>query len=368
MRSKVSLVAASVVALGWATAHAQTGTSVDVDVGSGSRMGAETTDPSLPAPSTTTTSPGTTTTTPGTTITTPPGSNVNVDTGSGNVQVSPSPSTTTTTPPATTPPATTPPAGTNVDINTPGAGGVNVQTPPGTETDVDVNVPETPSATVPESSSAATTGAVTEPGMAAPAIPPPAVTPVDYDEDAAARRYGSRLGAGVLVGGGFEDFTSNGMQGITEYGGSWNARLILGARQFIGFEGAYVGSARSINTLGVDNDAVLVSNGAEGALRLNIPVQFDAGRSLISPFGFVGLGWQRYDVTNSAVSATSSIAGRDDVMTVPFGGGLALAYSAFMADARFTYRQTYYNDMLRSTLAGGNLNTWGVSGNVGFIF
>jgi hypothetical protein len=144
--------------------------------------------------------------------------------------------------------------------------------------------------------------------------------------------------------------------------------LILGARQFIGVEGAYVGSARSINTLGVDNDAVLVSNGAEGALRLNIPVQLNAGQSLISPFGFAGVGWQRYDVTNSAVSATSSVAGRDDVMTVPFGGGLALAHSAFMADARFTYRQTYYNDMLRSTLANGNLNTWGVSGNVGFIF
>jgi hypothetical protein len=36
-----------------------------------------------------------------------------------------------------------------------------------------------------------------------------------------------------------------------------------------------------------------------------------------------------------------------------------------MADARFTYRSTYYNDLMR---AGGNLNNWGVSGQVGFSF
>ena len=36
-----------------------------------------------------------------------------------------------------------------------------------------------------------------------------------------------------------------------------------------------------------------------------------------------------------------------------------------MADARFTYRATYYNDLLR---AGGNLNSWGLGGQVGFSF
>ena len=36
-----------------------------------------------------------------------------------------------------------------------------------------------------------------------------------------------------------------------------------------------------------------------------------------------------------------------------------------MADARFTYRQTYYNSHL---LPGGNLNNWGVGGQVGFGF
>jgi hypothetical protein len=52
-------------------------------------------------------------------------------------------------------------------------------------------------------------------------------------------------------------------------------------------------------------------------------------------------------------------------MTVPYGGGLAFAYGAFMADARFTYRQTYYNDLMRT---GGNLNSWGVGGQAGFAF
>ena len=32
---------------------------------------------------------------------------------------------------------------------------------------------------------------------------------------------------------------------------------------------------------------------------------------------------------------------------VPIGGGLEYAIGRFMADARFTYRATYYNDLLR---------------------
>lgn len=380
---KVALIAASVVALGWATAQAQT--SVDVDVGSesGSTTGTGAMDPALPAPSTTspsrsTTTPGTTITTPGATVTTPPASNVNVDTGapgSTNIEVTPAPSTTTTSPSTTSPSTTTTTPstpGTSVDINTPGAGGVNVQTPPGTDTDVDVNVPAAPSATVPESSGAAATGGVTEPEMGAapapvaPVAPAPyAAIPVDTGEEATGR-YGSRLGAGLLVGGGFEDFTGSNARSITGYGGNWNARLILGARQFLGIEAAYVGSARNIDALGLQNDAVLVSNGAEGALRLNIPVVYDQGRGLVAPFGFVGLGWQRYDVTNSS-TATSNLNDRDDVMTMPVGGGLALGYGAFMADVRGTYRETWRNDLLR-TAQGGKLNTWGVSGQVGFIF
>ena len=37
-----------------------------------------------------------------------------------------------------------------------------------------------------------------------------------------------------------------------------------------------------------------------------------------------------------------------------------------LADARFTYRQTYMNDLLRTT--GGKLNAWGVGTQVGVTF
>ena len=43
-------------------------------------------------------------------------------------------------------------------------------------------------------------------------------------------------------------------------------------------------------------------------------------------------------------------------MTVPFGGGFAFGYGGFVADARFTYRKTYYNNLVSG---GGNLDSWG---------
>jgi hypothetical protein len=101
----------------------------------------------------------------------------------------------------------------------------------------------------------------------------------------------------------------------------------------------------------------------EGALRVNIPLV--QGRSIVEPFGFVGLGWQHYSITNTN-TAVSDVNDSDDVMTVPYGGGLEFGYGSFLADARFTYRQTYYNNLLRTT--GGNLNNWGVAGQVGFQF
>ena len=53
------------------------------------------------------------------------------------------------------------------------------------------------------------------------------------------------------------------------------------------------------------------------------------------------------------------------VMTSSLGGGIAYAIGRFMADARFTYRPTYYSDMLRQ---GGSLTNWGVGGQVGVAF
>jgi len=205
-------------------------------------------------------------------------------------------------------------------------------------------------------------------------VPPPApVMPVPMESPGAPmpardnQTYNTaprmNLGAALLLGGGFEDFTNGNLRSMTSSGGSWNARAIAGTREYVGLEAAYVGTAHGINTLGASSNANLISNGLEGALRLNLPVM--RGLSMVEPFGFVGLGWQHYTVNNRNAS-TSDISDKDDIMTLPVGGGLEYSYRMFMADARFTYRETYYNNILRTT--GGNLNNWGVGGQVGVAF
>ena len=195
----------------------------------------------------------------------------------------------------------------------------------------------------------------------APAAVP--VQPIAADTPAPRRTVFNRVGGALLVGGGVEDFTSNNVQSMTSVGGFWNARAIAGTRQFVGLEAAYVGAAHSIDALGLSSNAALVSNGVEGALRLNVPVL--AERSMFEPFGFIGLGWQHYSLTNTSTSS-ADVANSDDIMTMPLGGGLEYAYGPFIADARFTYRYTYRNDLMRTQ--GGTLNNWGVGGQVGFAF
>src|SRR5262249_26803344 len=142
-----------------------------------------------------------------------------------------------------------------------------------------------------------------------------------------------RIGGGFMVGGGFEDFTNSNLRSMTGAGGSWTARAVAGTRQYIGAEAAYIGAARSVEALGVSTNALLVSNGLEGNLRANLPIVMRRAQ-LLEPFGFVGLGWQHYQVTNTNVN-TSDLAGKDNVMAVPVGAGLEYAIGRFMADARF---------------------------------
>lgn len=189
------------------------------------------------------------------------------------------------------------------------------------------------------------------PGSPAPGVP-------RYSDG----RGASRIGAGVLVGGGVEDFTNSNVRDMTGGGGFWNARLVAGTRQILGLEAAYTGTARNINALGLGQDARLVSNGAEGAVRGNLPIS--VGRSLLEPFVLVGLGWQHYSVTNTPTN-TSDVADRDDIMTMPVGTGFEYSYGRFLADARLTYRRTFYNDLMRT---GGSLDNVSVTTQAGLTF
>jgi hypothetical protein len=258
----------------------------------------------------------------------------------------PVPSTTATAP--YTPPAGAPPPA-NFDINTPTppTTGVPLQkTPAAATTNMDV-LPPPPN------------GQTVESVPVMPLPPMPGAPEGVYPGGSAFHH----VGVGFLVGGGFQDFTNSRMKSATGDGGYWTARVVAGTRQFVGMEAAYVGDARSMTGLGLGNDARLISNGFQGSLRVNAPIV--GGLSLFEPFAFVGLGWSHYTVSQNN-STISDFTSSDNIMTLPYGGGFDFAYRGFMADARFTFTQTYYNNLTETS--GGNLNNWGVGGQIGFEY
>jgi hypothetical protein len=200
---------------------------------------------------------------------------------------------------------------------------------------------------------------------------PVAVTPPPPEpqyELAPGYHYTSVIGMALLVGGGYEDFTSSNARSLTKGGGSWNARIVAGTRSFVGLEAAYVGTANNVNVLGLNaSTSTVVGNGLEGALRLQVPIM--AGYNMIEPFGFVGLGWMNYRLTNNRAALSDFSNRSDNVMTVPLGGGVAYTYKMFTVDARASWTPTYYNNLIINTASGNNrLDHWGIGGNLGVAF
>jgi hypothetical protein len=365
-RGMVAAISVIALVFGWGVAHAQDASpggvpgqaepvapstaqgDVNIEVKPQPPAGTKVTTPMVPG---TTTDvkivPGSATTT--TTTTTTPG-DVKVEVEQMPAQA-PAP---TATVPAVTPPTPTAPA-----VTTPAPTGAAATVPPAS-----TNLAPTPGGEplTPEGQAPAINNGVTESTVAVPMQPLPDEGTHPHD---ARRSWMGRIGAGVLVGGGVQDFTSDGMRNMTSTGGTWNARVVAGTRKFVGLEAAYAGSAHNVGNFGLADRVNLVANGFEGAVRLNIPIVTRG--TLLEPFGFAGVGWSHYSLTSASFNFASVQGSGDNIMTVPFGGGFAVNYRAFMADARFTYRQTYYNDMLL-TSSGNNLNTWGISGQIGVGF
>jgi peptidoglycan-associated lipoprotein len=183
--------------------------------------------------------------------------------------------------------------------------------------------------------------------------------------------YGSKYGFAFVVGGGYTDFTRTAARNLTSAGGGWDARIIGGTRYFVGFEAAYVGTANNLPSLG-NTTSTLVSNGVEGALRINAPIV--RGFSLFEPYLFGGLGWSSYHVTNNRPAFSSFSTNSDNVMTVPAGGGFAYIYKAFMADIRGSWTGTYFNNIILPNTsvspnnANNRLDHWQAGGNIGVAF
>lgn len=168
---------------------------------------------------------------------------------------------------------------------------------------------------------------------------------------------------GFALGGGVAGFTDETMRDTTNVGGSWDARITIGTNMPVAFEGSYIGSAQGISALGLDDDAVLVSNGAQGLVRLNGGFGFT-----IDPFIFGGIAWRRYDIVNEDFN-TSAVLDSDDVGEVPLGVGIAGNWGGFMLDVRGEYRYAFDNDLVPSNNDLGDtaeMHAWGVNLSLGY--
>ncbi len=185
---------------------------------------------------------------------------------------------------------------------------------------------------------------------------------------APARPWAPPPGPGISIqgGGGVVDFARAQMQVLTRTGGYWDARLVVGTRRVFAIETAYIGSAHPMMATELSNNATLIGNGAEGLMRVNLPLYVD--HAFITPFVIAGLGWMHYAVNGADVMG-ETMANSDDVAVVPVGGGLSIGQGHLFFEARFAYRFTYFNDLLgQVSPREDNLRNWTLGANVGYVF
>ena len=180
------------------------------------------------------------------------------------------------------------------------------------------------------------------------------------------RRPPSRIGIEATVGAGPIGFIDEAARSATQTGAAWDARMMFGSRLPIAIEGAYVGSVQNIEALGLSTNSLLLGNGLEGTLRVNLT------RARVQPYLFGGVGWTHYQLTNAQTN-TSSLRVDDDVGTVPLGAGLSARLGTlFILDIRGTYRATFSDQLFQAqalnTGGSNSMQTWNAAGRVGFEF
>lgn len=207
------------------------------------------------------------------------------------------------------------------------------------------------------------------PPVADPApVPAPAPQPTYVYVPTKSEGAMDRVGFSLSAGGGVTDFTDQAMRDTTGVGGSWAVRATLGTKMPIGFEGSYIGSAQAIDALGIDTDTMLLSNGLQGALRLNAVIG-----APITPFVFGGVAWSRFDLANTTAN-TSALLDKDDLLEVPVGLGVGGSYKGFGYDVRGELRFAAYEDLLPELSAGrltggsADMHRWGVNATIGYGF
>lgn len=172
-------------------------------------------------------------------------------------------------------------------------------------------------------------------------------------------------GFGIFAGGGVADFADGDMRDFTDIGGAWEVTALLGTRGLISAELNYLGTAQDIDALGLDDDSVLIGTMFEGAARVNVIPQED-----FTPFVIGGLGYARYDITNSDFN-TSNVRDDDQMLSVPVGGGIGFRAGGALIEARGTYRFMFDDDLVATDVAGAenvSQDNWSATARIGFEF
>ena len=191
--------------------------------------------------------------------------------------------------------------------------------------------------------------------------------PMPAEEEPHALWY-ERLGVGLSIGGGVDGFVGDTLTDATSTGGSWNVRATFGTRQYIAGEISYIGSAQSIDAIGLDTDSTLIGNGLQGALRINVLKSY-----YVQPFLYGGAAWRHYDLSNDTFN-TSDVADSSDVFELPVGVGIAGYIGGFMADLRGEYRGAWGDDLVpefddnSDDTIFGEMDRWGVTASLGMEF
>lgn len=171
----------------------------------------------------------------------------------------------------------------------------------------------------------------------------------------------SKIGMGLVVGGGVTDFITDRASESVQVGPEWAARVNVGTRSFLGAEAAYTGTTQTLSTLGGGQSA-LMSHGVQTLARVNFT------RAAIQPYLAAGIGYRRYNLINSNATATSDVQDSANVAEIPAATGIALRAKGFIFDGRFNVGVPVSTPALRNMGNRVEATTWGVNGNVGFEF
>ncbi len=206
---------------------------------------------------------------------------------------------------------------------------------------------------------------VAEPVIITP--PPPEPTPVNVDvhmHDLAMDKEKQPIGISLTVGGGVIGFTDESMRDTTSAGGMWDVRAAIGTRSPIAVEAAYIGTAQGIDTVGLDDSAVLIGTGVEAVARVNLlPL------ATVNPYFFGGAAWKRYDLANTDTN-TSDVNDVDNLIEIPVGVGLSYRVNGFLLDVRGALRMATEEDLIRQDpdTEDVRLHAWTAGAKLGYEF